>query len=72
MLRVGGKANWRGSPARIDLTTHLARMALFDRRLERKILNLFDRQIDLLIVGMKAGKAATLGTLAYTLKRVGP
>jgi hypothetical protein len=47
-------------------------MALFDRRLERKILNLFDRQIDLLIVGMKAGKAATLGTLAHTLKRVGP
>jgi len=55
-----------GEPA-IDLA-HLYRMTLGDHGLEREVLALFDRQIDLLIARMRAVDAAGVGALAHTLK----
>lgn len=43
-------------------------MTLGDRRLQQEILDLFDRQIGLLIARMNDRDAATLGMLAHTLK----
>ncbi|HEY4919009.1 MAG TPA: Hpt domain-containing protein [Xanthobacteraceae bacterium] len=47
---------------------HLYRMTLGDHGLEREVLALFDRQIDLLIARMPAVDAAGVGALAHTLK----
>jgi hypothetical protein len=55
-----------GEPA-IDIM-HLYRMTLGDHGLEREVLALFDRQIDLLIARMPAVNAAGVGALAHTLK----
>jgi HPt (histidine-containing phosphotransfer) domain-containing protein len=49
---------------RAQLTT----MTFGDRGLERELLQLFDRQAELLLARMRASDAATLGTLAHTLK----
>ena len=51
----------------IDLL-HLYRMTLGDHALEREVLALFDRQIDLLIARMPSVDAAGVGALAHTLK----
>ena len=55
-----------GEPA-IDLV-HLARMTLGDRSLEREVLQLFDRQADLLVGRLAAADAGAVGALAHTLK----
>src|SRR5579883_707999 len=47
---------------------HLYRMTLGDHGLEREVLALFDRQIDLLIARMPSLDAAGVGALAHTLK----
>jgi HPt (histidine-containing phosphotransfer) domain-containing protein len=47
---------------------HLARMTFGDRNLEREILQLFDRQSELLIERMRASDPAAIATLAHTLK----
>ena len=47
---------------------HLYRMTLGDHGLEREVLALFDRQIDLLIARMPSVDAAGVGALAHTLK----
>jgi hypothetical protein len=47
---------------------HLYRMTLGDHALEREVLALFDRQIDLLIARMPSVDAAGVGALAHTLK----
>jgi HPt (histidine-containing phosphotransfer) domain-containing protein len=47
---------------------HLARMTFGDRGLEREVLQLFDRQADLLLARMRGGDAATVQALAHTLK----
>ena len=47
---------------------HLYRMTLGDHGLEREVLALFDRQIDLLIARMRAVDASCLPALAHTLK----
>ena len=46
----------------------LARMTFGDRSLEREVLQLFDRQADLLLARMRGGDAATVAALAHTLK----
>ena len=51
----------------IDIV-HLYRMTLGDHGLEREVLALFDRQIDLLIARMPSVDAAGVGALAHTLK----
>jgi len=51
----------------IDLV-HLARITLGDRGLEREVLQLFDRQSELLIARMRAAAPAGIATLAHTLK----
>jgi hypothetical protein len=51
----------------IDLT-HLFRMTLGDHGLEREVLELFDRQVDMLIARMQAVDASCVGALAHTLK----
>jgi hypothetical protein len=51
----------------IDLT-HLFRMTLGDHGLEREVLALFDRQVDMLIARMRAVDASCVGALAHTLK----
>jgi HPt (histidine-containing phosphotransfer) domain-containing protein len=50
----------------IDIA-HLTRMTLGDRRLENQILELFDRQAELLLERMRAVAPAGIATLAHTL-----
>src|SRR6187200_1434316 len=47
---------------------HLARMTFGDRGLEREVLQLFDRQSELLLDRMRASEPAAIATLAHTLK----
>jgi len=47
---------------------HLARMTFGDRALEREVLQLFDRQAELLIERIRKGAPAAVATLAHTLK----
>jgi HPt (histidine-containing phosphotransfer) domain-containing protein len=47
---------------------HLSSMTFGDRGLERELLELFDRQANMLIVRMRAGGAAAVAPLAHTLK----
>ena len=51
----------------IDLK-HLFRMTLGDHGLEREVLALFDRQIDMLIARMSEVEPSCVGALAHTLK----
>ena len=56
------------TPAGVIDRGHLARMTLGDRALEREVLQLFDRQADLLLARMRDGAASAVKTLAHTLK----
>jgi HPt (histidine-containing phosphotransfer) domain-containing protein len=47
---------------------HLARMTFKDRTLEREILQLFDKQAELLMKRMRESEPAAIATLAHTLK----
>jgi HPt (histidine-containing phosphotransfer) domain-containing protein len=47
---------------------HLARMTFGDRSLEREVLQLFDRQAELLLARMRTSEPAAIATLAHTLK----
>jgi HPt (histidine-containing phosphotransfer) domain-containing protein len=51
----------------VDLV-HLARTTFGDRALEREVLQLFDRQSDILIARMRTAAPAAITTLAHTLK----
>jgi HPt (histidine-containing phosphotransfer) domain-containing protein len=51
----------------IDLT-HLARMTLGDASLEREVLQLFDRQADMLMTRMADARPALVAASAHTLK----
>ena len=56
------------SPAEAPLDlAHLFRMTLGDSKLEREVLTLFDRQLDLLIARMDAQSHATAAAVAHTL-----
>ncbi len=46
----------------------LSRMTFGDRSLEREVLQLFDRQAELLLARMRGADAAAVATLAHTLK----
>jgi HPt (histidine-containing phosphotransfer) domain-containing protein len=54
-----------GQPA-VDLA-HLARMTLGEKELEREVLELFERQADMLLAHMAAEDPRMLGALAHTL-----
>jgi HPt (histidine-containing phosphotransfer) domain-containing protein len=54
-----------GQPA-VDLA-HLARMTLGEKQLEREVLELFERQADMLLAHMAADDPRRLGALAHTL-----
>jgi HPt (histidine-containing phosphotransfer) domain-containing protein len=47
---------------------HLARMTFGDRGLERELLELFDKQAEILIERMRNREIAAIATLAHTLK----
>jgi HPt (histidine-containing phosphotransfer) domain-containing protein len=47
---------------------HLKRMTYGDESLERELLQLFARQIEILVARMRASDAAAVATLAHTLK----
>jgi len=47
---------------------HLKRMAFGDRNLERELLQLFDRQSEILLSRMHVDDPAAVATLAHTLK----
>jgi HPt (histidine-containing phosphotransfer) domain-containing protein len=47
---------------------HLKQTTFGDRGLERELLQLFDRQAELLMARMRQGEAAVLAMLAHTLK----
>jgi len=47
---------------------HLARMTFGDHSLEREVLQLFDRQAELLMMRMRVSEPAAVVTLAHTLK----
>lgn len=47
---------------------HLARMTFGDRNLEQEVLQLFDRQAELLIARMRGGDAPAIAALAHALK----
>jgi HPt (histidine-containing phosphotransfer) domain-containing protein len=54
-----------GQPA-VDLA-HLARMTLGEKGLEHEVLELFERQADMLLAHMTAEDPRMLGALAHTL-----
>ncbi|HEY6023301.1 MAG TPA: Hpt domain-containing protein [Pseudolabrys sp.] len=47
---------------------HLSRMTFGDHSLEREVLQLFDRQAELLMERMRVSEPAAVATLAHTLK----
>jgi HPt (histidine-containing phosphotransfer) domain-containing protein len=47
---------------------HLARMTFNDRSLEREVLQLFDRQAEMLMERICGSEPAAVATLAHTLK----
>jgi len=47
---------------------HLSRMTLGNRSLEQEVLELFDRQAEILLVRMRKSDGAGVGALAHTLK----
>lgn len=47
---------------------HLTRMTFGDRSLEREVLQLFDRQAELLLERMRVSEPSAIATLAHTLK----
>ena len=47
---------------------HLARMTFGDQNLEREVLQLFDRQAELLMGRVRVSEPAAVVTLAHTLK----
>lgn len=47
---------------------HLTRMTFGDRSLEREVLELFDRQSELLLTRMRSSEPAAIASLAHTLK----
>lgn len=47
---------------------HLARMTFNDQSLEREVLQLFDRQAELLVARMRGSDPPAIATLAHTLK----
>ena len=55
------------APAAID-RAHLARTTFGDRALEREVLQLFDRQAELLLARMRSGNPQALAALAHTLR----
>ena len=57
----------RADNAPID-RSHLSRMTFGDHSLEREVLQLFDRQAELLMERMNASAPAAIATLAHTLK----
>jgi HPt (histidine-containing phosphotransfer) domain-containing protein len=48
--------------------SHLFRMTLGDHSLEREVLQLFDRQTEMLLARMNAAEPAAAAALAHTLK----
>jgi len=48
--------------------SHLARMTFGDRSLEQEVLQLFERQAELLMARMRGSEPAAIATLAHTLK----
>jgi HPt (histidine-containing phosphotransfer) domain-containing protein len=57
----------RAENAAID-RNQLSRMTFGDQSLEREVLQLFDRQAELLMERMNASNPAAIATLAHTLK----
>lgn len=55
------------APAAID-RGHLASMTFGDRSLEREVLQLFDRQAELLLTRMRSGDPQAMVALAHTLR----
>jgi len=47
---------------------HLARITFNDQSLEREVLQLFDRQAELLVARMRGSAPPAIATLAHTLK----
>ena len=47
---------------------HLSRMTFNDRSLEKEVLQLFERQAELLMARMRKSAPAAIATLAHTLK----
>lgn len=47
---------------------HLARMTFGDRSLERELMELFDRQAEILLARMRDSEGAAVAALAHTLK----
>jgi HPt (histidine-containing phosphotransfer) domain-containing protein len=55
-----------GAPPAID-HVHLAEMTLGDRGLQREVLELFDRQAELLLARMRKAEPPGVASLAHTL-----
>jgi HPt (histidine-containing phosphotransfer) domain-containing protein len=70
MAQAAGKIIDRtsGAVATVIDRGHLASMTLGDRDLEREVLQLFDRQADLLLARMRSGAPQTVMALAHTLR----
>jgi HPt (histidine-containing phosphotransfer) domain-containing protein len=68
MVQLASKAaDWAPVATAID-RSQLARMTFGDRKLERDVLQLFDRQAELLLARMRDREPAAVATLAHTLK----
>ncbi len=57
-----------GAVATVIDRGHLARMTFGDRSLEREVLQLFDRQADLLLARMRSSAPQAVAALAHTLR----
>jgi len=67
-VKIGIQAPSDALEAAILDRGHLLRMTFGDRSLEREVLQLFDRQAELLMERMRKSDPAAVATLAHTLK----
>src|SRR5512144_854202 len=72
MAQAAVNTHERAQPEALEVAVldrdHLARMTFGDRSLEREVLQLFDRQSELLLERMRPSEPAAIATLAHTLK----
>ena len=69
MIRAAAEAVERNGATHTVLDrAHLSRMTFNDRSLEQEVLQLFERQAELLMARMRKSALPAIATLAHTLK----
>jgi HPt (histidine-containing phosphotransfer) domain-containing protein len=67
-VQISERAQVEAPQAAVLDRAHLARMTFGDRNLELEVLQLFDRQAELLLERMRSSEPSAIAALAHTLK----